>query len=381
MSLDIKLLKSISILYKNEVIRKTVEKWQMFSLNVGLTPDLLPTNSGFYLPMTNFWINKLEINPLLDKRELVFVENAGMIIGLYFKDGVRYWSDDEIRLLLDILDGIANDFSSTQVPLLSTTHYFDFALPKHLKIDFTIKVINKARNTSILHLLDQNFSAEGGFQLPLTPEWRISLMNNIYIQYHSFREMRYVENNDFIIGVRTKDAIPYWSTDEVNTLLKICNDIIKSYGISFVPVTQITNLLNLNTLNLNNILNPNTGQPYSTFDIDNITFDRYTSRKIKFKKEITVKDKEKFMVNIVKKAKKTRILKKLEINYSDDGGFYLPLTDPWKKYVNNNVKIRELDFIIKNNKITGLEFVEGIPLWTNDEVDELLDIIRAVLKK
>ncbi len=384
MILDIKLLKPASILYKNDIIKKTIEKWKTYSLGLGLTPDLSPTYSGFTLPMTAYWLSALSGNPFIHHhvaRELEFVEDSGLLIGLRYKDSVPYWSSEEIRLLLDNLDGVINDLSSFSTPSLSTTHYFDYALPIHYKVDFTIKVINKARTTNVLHLLDQNFSAEGGFQLPLTPDWRVTLMNNPYIQYHSFREMRFVDNQQFIIGIRTKDGIPYWSPDEATTLLKICNDIIKTYG-GIVPNSQFANVLNLNNvLNLSNILNPNTGQPYSTFEIDNVTFDRYKSRKIKFKKEITVKDKEKFMINIVKKAKKTNILKNLEINYSDDGGFYLPLTSVWKKYVDRNVKNRELEFIIKNNKITGLEFVEGIPLWTYDEVDEFLDIMQSVLKK
>ena len=37
--------------------------------------------------------------------------------------------------------------------------------------------------------------------------------------------------------------------------------------------------------------------------------------------------------------------------------------------------------MIKDDKITGLRFADDITLWTNDEVNKLLDIIYAVYRK
>ena len=83
------------------------------------------------------------------------------------------------------------------------------------------KVIELSKNT-ILFGLTQNYSAEGGFELPLTPEWHdaIRIQNKKayqYIDYHSTREFRFNYDN-MTDKLYTKNAMKWWTIDEKNVL-------------------------------------------------------------------------------------------------------------------------------------------------------------------
>jgi hypothetical protein len=407
--------KPITIGLKPDVVLRVIKRWKDVASTLGIDENIgenFSSEGGFELPITAIWLNKLRDNSIFvnyhNARQLRFVQNNNNLVGLRFKDNIVSWSTEEINLITDILHGVCEDLGNNATnlssisPVLSninlgnaTTFYFNNALPIQLKLDFMIKVINKARNNNILRLLDQNFSSDGGFQLPITHEWKIVLYNYSNSRYHNFRELHFISTDEYVIGVRTKDAIPYWTIDEINNLLSICNDVIASYKLPLISIntlafaTSINNLSGLNTpLNLSNIIDPNTNQPYIqntlTFDIDSdvSVIDKYKHSKIKFNKPIELKFKEKILINAIKKAKKNKYLKNIQLGDSDEGGFVLPMTKMWKKYADSSVTEREVEFIINedNDTIVGLEFVEGYSLWTNDEVDEILAIINKIYK-
>ncbi len=78
--------------------------------------------------------------------------------------------------------------------------------------------------------LKQNFSFEGGFELPLTNDWlNYEKLNNKHLlKYHNSRQVRFVIDNDYIIGLRLKDNINYMSDDELNEIITLINNIFLS---------------------------------------------------------------------------------------------------------------------------------------------------------
>ena len=102
-------------------------------------------------------------------------------------------------------------------------------------------------------------------------------------------------------------------------------------------------------------------------------------------------DSEKNQVcnNIFNKIKKENItiLKDLTYNYSAEGGLELPKTNEWVNLLDNhpdkNKRIlhkyqstRQLRFINKNNYIIGATCKDSINHFTDDELNEIIDIIN-----
>ena len=69
-----------------------------------------------------------------------------------------------------------------------------------------------------------NHSYELGIELPLTPMWidtiKITRYNDI-LQYHNARQLRFIEKDGMIIGMRSKDDMPYFTKEEL--------DLVKNY--------------------------------------------------------------------------------------------------------------------------------------------------------
>ena len=83
---------------------------------------------------------------------------------------------------------------------------------------------------NLLKNISNNYSCEGGFSIPYSSEWKNSIRiqnstNACYLVYHSYRDFRFKENGENIIGLRCKDGLRCW-TDEERELLK---NIINSF--------------------------------------------------------------------------------------------------------------------------------------------------------
>ena len=76
-------------------------------------------------------------------------------------------------------------------------------------------------------LLRKNYSYEGGFELPLTLEWINcqNLNNKDLLKYHNARQLRFVIDNDMVIGLRLKDNINYMTDNEINKIIDCINNI------------------------------------------------------------------------------------------------------------------------------------------------------------
>ncbi len=399
--------KPISSNLKSELINKTINKWATFCSGLGLAQLLRVTYepSGFALPMTQEWLIKFADNPVInshENRELLFVEYGGNLIGLDYKDNLEYWSFDEIGLLKCILHTVVKELldsglkTSINIPN-SEFFYFSSAIPVSMMFEFSANVISRGKNTNLLQNISIDPSIESGFVLPLNQAWSDFLLPRYPVfSYHDRRQLRFIHDGRHITGLRFKDSVPSWSIEELKELLLICEQIISAKNLPYIPIIKAPNsmtladlnnpLININNftsgLNLNNIINPVTNKTYAqlVYSLNNFTVYKY--HKIKFKKSISSSKKDELMLQVVKKAKKNDILKYIDISYSENGGFRLPMDIQWNNYVNNRyVTDRELEFIIKEKKIKGLRFKNDVPLWTVDEVDELLDIIKKVISK
>jgi hypothetical protein len=91
-------------------------------------------------------------------------------------------------------------------------------VPGSLKGDFETFVISQAQNYPVLAGIQRDPSCEGGFNLPFTHEWYCELEDEPYLKYHSRRQLRFVTHDDYLTALRFKDAIKYWSVEEVKAL-------------------------------------------------------------------------------------------------------------------------------------------------------------------
>ncbi len=100
-----------------------------------------------------------------------------------------------------------------------------YCLPFHISLrDNVIKIILENNKD-----LRENKSYEKGFEMPLTLDW-ISckkLKNSHLLKYHSARQIRFVIDDDIIIGLRLKDDINYMTNKEIDNIINSINNIFK----------------------------------------------------------------------------------------------------------------------------------------------------------
>jgi len=94
------------------------------------------------------------------------------------------------------------------------------------------RCLEECKNKNLLEKLTKNCSYEGGFELPLSYYWNNYIYElsvdkyNLMKQYHSARQLRFVsKDSKTITGLRCKDAIPYWSKEEIESLVDTINAI------------------------------------------------------------------------------------------------------------------------------------------------------------
>ena len=230
-----------------------------------------------------------------------------------------------------------------------------------------------AQTKPLLKGLDQEYS-QGGFQMPHNDFSKKMMPINPFSQYIVARQLVFVINNNVIIGLRHKDNIVNWQSNEITELLNICNNEISRMYIPIIPVVPLANSAFVPSSYINSL------NTTSVEEFDDVNFTRFKQYKIKFNKPINIEFKDKLIKKVLSKAEDKKLLKYIKKSDSPNGGFYLPLINSWFKF-SKNLKIRELIFMIKDDKITGLRFADDVILWTNDEVNKLLDIIYSVNRK
>ncbi len=363
--MNIDFISYIDISLKNEFANQVINKW-----NSSYTYYNLPSQlTSLYYGYGGF---SLSVN-----RNLLFKVNNNKIIGLESTN--KTWSDLEINLIIEITFDIITDLnnkysnvnvnangvgssSNSNITLVNTTnYYFSYMLPKSLMYDFIIKLLNDLSKST--HLKNA-YQSQTGLIMQLDPTWRILFYSQL--KNTTYRELNYIYyNNEYVIGFKSKDNIPYFTQNEIHELLQISNNIIDSYNLVKIPTTTYIMPNNYNYIDPNKI----------NLDINDIEFTKYKSKYINLHLKIKESYKEKLLLYVFKKSRKINELKKLEIS---SNSFYLPTTSNWTKYTNKNH--RKLTLVIENNYIIGLKFSGGTSLWSNDEVDELLILIEKFNK-
>ena len=401
--------------YKEAVIDKV-----LIDCNIPNLSKHYSSERGFELPLTSAWMSaNLRNKNLLhyhNSRQLRFDEENSIVTSLRFNDGINYWSDEELDKLNNCItnavmslkinkkkinkedkstdtysDTNSGMFSSVNSPfgpsvnspfipqqaspiIVGQIYYFQRGVPVDNSVEFVVKVISIAQTKTLLKGLDQEYT-QGGFQLPHNAFSKKMLNLNPFAQYIVARQLVFVINNNVIIGLRHKDNIVNWQSNEITELLNICNNEISRMYIPIIPVVPLANSAFVPSSYINSVNSTSIVEEF-----DDINFTRYKQYKIKFNKPISIEFKDKLIKKVLKKAHDKKLLKYLKKSEAPNGGFYLPLTNSWFKF-SKNLKIRELIFMIKDDKISGLRFADDVVLWTNDEVDKLLDVIYSVNRK
>lgn len=96
---------------------------------------------------------------------------------------------------------------------------FSKPFSKKDKSDVIEKVLQENNKINLLTNLAKNYSFEAGFTLPLTEEWTKCVINqnldySHLLKYHNYRDFRFIEDMDKIIGIRCKDMLRYWTLEE-----------------------------------------------------------------------------------------------------------------------------------------------------------------------
>jgi hypothetical protein len=72
-------------------------------------------------------------------------------------------------------------------------------------------------------------SCEGGIQFNMTSEWREILNKDPYasklIQYHYCRRLRFEVENGYIVAMRSKDCMPYFTAEELRVVQETFNSL------------------------------------------------------------------------------------------------------------------------------------------------------------
>ena len=91
--------------------------------------------------------------------------------------------------------------------------------------DMKEKLANSICSNHTDKTIRPNYSHELGIELPLTYEWTLACANNPYIKYHNARQLRFIHKDERIIGMRSKDGIPYFTEEELVIIKVIANNI------------------------------------------------------------------------------------------------------------------------------------------------------------
>ena len=133
--------------------------------------------------------------------------------------------------------------------------------PPQYKDELGFNVIQAARGTVLLNRLERNWSSEGGFELPLTIEWKNKLLKNPEVIYHSSRQLIYNIKDNFIIGLSCKDNIPYWTKPEL-MMIKLLIDRANKYNISNRIIKSYDSIEDVNKKNYDIIKSTKQYTPY-----------------------------------------------------------------------------------------------------------------------
>ena len=246
----------------------------------------------------------------------------------------------------------------------TTCIYFDKILDNHENIEKLNKgMIDVIKNDNIdgipkpSHLVEifKKYSYEGGFTIPWYGNMRNDFENTLdengkelLLYHYSCRDFRFIKSDEFIIGLRCKDSIPFWTEDEYTFFNKIFNYIIEKNNLSF-----------------------------------NVDFNNFYECDIKYFKKTD--DNIQRIIDFVLENNKSGILNGLGNVYAAEGGFSLPYKIGMKyELITNKLDDFEINILTKyHNCNRDFRFGNGvirckdnICWWTEEEMIELVRLIN-----
>ena len=99
--------------------------------------------------------------------------------------------------------------------------------PESMKEEFAEKLAaalnNKGYKTRVNH------SYEFGIEFDLTSDWIDILckdpIGSQYLKYHNARQLRFVAENGYIVAMRSKDCMPYFTKEELRVVQETFNSL------------------------------------------------------------------------------------------------------------------------------------------------------------
>jgi hypothetical protein len=112
-------------------------------------------------------------------------------------------------------------------PILNRSYVKFEPFPESHRSMITDSVLQMAKYDPLFKDLTQCFSHEGGFVLPKTPEWVEILSTHKDAQtrslwsYQPGRQLRFILEQDQIVGVRCKDDVFHFTDEELDGMVRL----------------------------------------------------------------------------------------------------------------------------------------------------------------
>ena len=188
--------------YKDTIVKEVIAKCKDKGVLEGIVSNY-GAEQGFTLNCNRqirFYQDDMNNTDKMYVKDNAYFEQEELnIIKEYINESILSLSDNEIRYL-------PIPTNSTDIDI----NHFDTMYKKQV-MDIVIKICQ-------LKDIKKNYSAEGGFELPMGDWNKVELKNKDLLKYHSHRQIRFRTNGNIVYALRLKDNINYMTVDELNTI-------------------------------------------------------------------------------------------------------------------------------------------------------------------
>ena len=198
--------------HKDIVIREVIRMCESQDVLKGIEPNY-SAEKGFTLP---------------SNRQIRFYEdNQNNTDKMYIKDNA-YFTQEELTIIRDHINHVILLLQDNEIKYLPipTDNLEIQIIPFDVK--YKEQVMDLVINDCQLKDIGKNYSAEGGFELPMGDWNKVELKNKDLLKYHNCRQLRFRINGNSIYGLRLKDGINYMTVDELNTIKECVNNIVSN---------------------------------------------------------------------------------------------------------------------------------------------------------
>jgi hypothetical protein len=152
-----------------------------------------------------------------------YQDDMNNIDRMYIKDNA-YFEQEELDIIKEYVNESVlvlhdNEIKYLPIPTNSTEININPFDEKYKE-----QVMELVINICQLKDIKKNYSAEGGFELPMGDWNKVELKNKNLLKYHNCRQLRFRINGNIVYGLRLKDNINYMTVDELNTIRECVNN-------------------------------------------------------------------------------------------------------------------------------------------------------------